>query len=277
MVHSADQNSFDHLHDDYAMIKYPHQWWTIPSEKLFKVDKDNLQILWRRAASSQFSYSNSLSFHRIVEIREGQQTDQFDRFPYEEVDGQSFSLMFDDESGGKYVRLMSLDLICDHPNHYQEWMEGLRTLIPTVPQCTIFPYSQEKHRNVDPTILWLKRLWATKSRDHEITQKEACSIIEKLKPNITPEDAKLIAKKSHNHQFRHTFNYGAALRWDGFVLLFNLLCGMQETRLFSIFKQYAKTYPNLGMTLDEFKQFLVEECHVRILSRFADMKLLLDG
>jgi len=108
---------------------------------------------------------------------------------------------------------------------------------------------------------WLKRLWATKSRDHEITQKEACSIIEKLKPNITPEDAKLIAKKSHNHQFRHTFNYGAALRWDGFVLLFNLLCGMQETRLFSIFKQYAKTYPNLGMTLDEFKQFLVEECH----------------
>ena len=41
---------------------------------------------------------------------------------------------------------------------------------------------------------WLKRLWATKSRDHEITQKEACSIIEKLKPNITPEDAKLIAK-----------------------------------------------------------------------------------
>ena len=42
----------------------------------------------------------AVSFHRIVEIREGQQTDQFDRFPYEEVDGQSFSLMFDDESEG---------------------------------------------------------------------------------------------------------------------------------------------------------------------------------
>ena len=40
----------------------------------------------------------AVSFHRIVEIREGQLTEEFDRFPYEEVEGQSFSLMFEEES-----------------------------------------------------------------------------------------------------------------------------------------------------------------------------------
>ena len=37
----------------------------------------------------------AVSFHRIVEIREGQ---QFDKFPFEKVDGRSFSLMFEEES-----------------------------------------------------------------------------------------------------------------------------------------------------------------------------------
>lgn len=27
--------------------------------------------------------------------------------------------------GGKYVRLKSLNLICDHPDHYKEWIEGV--------------------------------------------------------------------------------------------------------------------------------------------------------
>ena len=27
--------------------------------------------------------------------------------------------------GGKYVRLRSLNLICDHPDHYKEWIEGV--------------------------------------------------------------------------------------------------------------------------------------------------------
>ena len=40
----------------------------------------------------------AVSFHRIVEIREGQLTEEFDRFPYEEVEGQSFSLMYEEES-----------------------------------------------------------------------------------------------------------------------------------------------------------------------------------
>ena len=31
-------------------------------------------------------------------------------------------------------------------------------------------------------------------------------------------------QESHHYQFRHTYLRGNALRWDGFVLMFNLLC-----------------------------------------------------
>ena len=30
------------LHEEYPMIKYPRRDWALPSEKLFKIDSDNL-------------------------------------------------------------------------------------------------------------------------------------------------------------------------------------------------------------------------------------------
>ena len=38
-----------------------------------------------------------MSLHRILEIREGQETKKFDQFPYDEVAEQSFSLIFEAE------------------------------------------------------------------------------------------------------------------------------------------------------------------------------------
>ena len=38
-------------------------------------------------------------------------------------------------------------------------------------------------------------------------------------------------QEAHSHQFRHTFHYGAALRFDGFALLFNILCEKQGSRV----------------------------------------------
>ena len=35
----------------------------------------------------------------MLEVREGQQTDMFDKFPYEQVKEQSFSLMYMKEGG----------------------------------------------------------------------------------------------------------------------------------------------------------------------------------
>ena len=40
---SLSDEEFKKLHGDYAMIKYPrYNWWAIPSEKIFRLDKDNL-------------------------------------------------------------------------------------------------------------------------------------------------------------------------------------------------------------------------------------------
>ena len=36
-----------------------------------------------------------MSLHRILEIREGQQTAKFDKYPYDEVWYQSFSIVFE--------------------------------------------------------------------------------------------------------------------------------------------------------------------------------------
>ena len=36
------------------------------------------------------------------------------------------------------------------------------------------------------------------------------------------------------------------------------------TQLYSIFIEYAKASPHLGMTLREFEEFLVQECNVSI-------------
>ena len=51
---SGPDETCEALHEDYAMIKYPRGNWAFPSEKLFKVDKDNLVRLC--VAVFQFSF-----------------------------------------------------------------------------------------------------------------------------------------------------------------------------------------------------------------------------
>ena len=40
---------------------------------------------------------HAVSLHRVVEVREGQNTEMFDKFPYELVEKQSFSLIYQQE------------------------------------------------------------------------------------------------------------------------------------------------------------------------------------
>ena len=40
-----------------------------------------------------------------------------------------------------------------------------------------------------------------------------------------------VMQLAHDSQIKHTFNYGAALRWDGFVLLFHLLCDKKDLQV----------------------------------------------
>ena len=47
------------------------------------------------------------------------------------------------------------------------------------------------------------------------------------------------------------------------VLHSSLLHVCVPLQLYQLFKEYAKKYPSLGMTRDEFKDFLINECCVR--------------
>ena len=72
-----------------------------------------------------------MSLHKVLEIREGQLTRKFDQFPYEEVEEQSFSLIME-EMTKRYVRLTSLDLICDSPESYNDWIHEVSWSRPSL-------------------------------------------------------------------------------------------------------------------------------------------------
>ena len=84
-----------------------------------------------------------VSLHKVVEVREGQRSTMFDKFPYEQVENQSFSLVYLHEGilpltvysnnvtaimnfglyvDKRYAYLTSLDLICDYPQNYDLWI-----------------------------------------------------------------------------------------------------------------------------------------------------------
>lgn len=247
---------FKKLHGDYAMIKYPrYNWWAIPSEKIFRVDNDNLQIMWRSSFATKTNPTSILRLDSVLEVRVGQRTNGFERFPYEEVDAQSFSLMYEDVKG-KYAKLESLDVICDHPQHFQDWIEGLGSL-QIGPKTSMFP---SRYENTDPILLWLKGFWTCSQQDHEISERESIKIVKMIHPRINPQMLRRVILDAHSHQHAATLGYGKSLKWDGFVLLYNLLCG-ETGRLNEIFRKYAKTKKRLGMTMEEFKEFLIQECH----------------
>lgn len=56
---------------------------------------------WERVIRSELVhmhvYMPAVSLHRVVEVREGQNTAQFDKFPFEKAEKQSFSLIYPQE------------------------------------------------------------------------------------------------------------------------------------------------------------------------------------
>ena len=52
----------------------------------------------------------TVSLHKVVEVREGQATAMFDKFPYEQVENQSFSLVYLQE-GDSYLAKTFLSIL----------------------------------------------------------------------------------------------------------------------------------------------------------------------
>ena len=53
-------------------------------------------------------------------------------------------------TGNKYAKLDSLDVICDRMDHFNLWMEGLKTLVVSNQWLYLYP---QRYENSDPTIL----------------------------------------------------------------------------------------------------------------------------
>lgn len=58
------------------------------------------------------------------------------------------------------------------------------------------------------------------------------------------------------------------------VLVLYTLTSMHH-QLFKLYKGYAKSYPKLGMTVEEFKRFLIEHQHVRIYISYINVQIVL--
>jgi len=52
--------------------------------------------------------------------------------------------------------------------------------------------------------------------------KVSMKVIKKLLPQLTAADGKDIIKNCHFHQFKHSQGYD--IHWDGFTMLYNMLC-----------------------------------------------------
>ena len=82
------------LRGECAMMKYARDGKSIPHERVFKMDEDLMQVMWRkpgrRSILNNFCVNNCLFIGDVMEVRLGQQTKNFNDFPYAEVGFISF-------------------------------------------------------------------------------------------------------------------------------------------------------------------------------------------
>lgn len=243
------------LHHEFPMIKYARGGRSIPHERVFKLDNDNLHIMWKkRGKANSFTFTNTLCLDRVVEVRCGQQTRNFVKFPYTEVESQSFSLMFEKQQG-EWGQLCSLDLICDSPKAFEKWSSAMREVIYGEDQRV------NRHRldGVDPVILWLKREWSVMSSRHSkgISMDQALSFVHQCCSGAKRKQLLRNLIKDVLETQCGLIQHNENLLWNSFLMLFNSL--NEQPRLYEIFCKYAKEHPNLGMTPTEFAEFLNRE------------------
>ncbi|XP_031557725.1 1-phosphatidylinositol 4,5-bisphosphate phosphodiesterase zeta-1-like [Actinia tenebrosa] len=242
------------VHHEFAMIKYARAGKAIPHEKLVKLDNDNLHIMWKKRSKHSFSFRNTLALNKVVEVRCGQQTKNFNKFPYTEVENQSFSLIFEKEQG-EWGQLVSLDLICDSLKAFDKWHSALKEIIYSKDARL----NRQKYGGIDPVVLWLKRHWSVliSKRSKSIAADQVLTFAN----HCWPEGNNKKLLKNHIRNVLETqcgvSHAEERLVWNSFLLLFDSL--NEQARLFGVYARYARSFPHLGMTPEEFKEFLMKE------------------
>lgn len=120
------------------MLKYRNNGGT-PHHRFFALDPSHMILIWYRASSKDL-YRRALHISSVKELRRGQRTKSFEKEPWAELEGQSFSLI--------YGEWKTLDVICDSLEEYHTWTRGLEALI----------YSRQYHKE-DIAVSQLRLEW----------------------------------------------------------------------------------------------------------------------
>lgn len=234
---------------EFHMIKYARNGKTIPHERVFKMDHNHIHVMWKKERqSSNYSLRSSLLLNDITEVRCGQQTRNFQLFPYIEVEKQSFSLIFEKEYG-EWNGLASLDVICDSVLAYQYWKSAFEVLI--YGKDDKFPY-RDLYSLSDPISIFLKRHWSILAYDNTISLDTAVTFLCHCNQTLKKRSLRNFVRNITRSQFS-----ADVINWDCFIFIFNLLS--RQAKLYEVYKKYALTFPDLGMTVQEFQRFLLME------------------
>ena len=226
---SADeQDHIELMHGIFPVIKYREKA-LIPHTRLLTLDGSNTHLVWWNPSMnklSNFLRKKTLDISLIREIRLGQNTKNFMRFPFEGVEGQSISLLYEQEVG-QWGYLRSLDLIFETEEHFDIWKEGLCLLVNDAVR------HRDYYASFDPTLRWLKRYWISMSKDKEGNSghREVSKFAKRLGKHFKTMELKKLYTKAINSQPQRGTPItmwgmqmkSSAINWDGFKHFFQLL------------------------------------------------------
>lgn len=184
----------------------------------------------------------------IVEVRCGQQTRNFQLYPYMEVGSQSFSLIFE-KCRGEWCGINSLDVICDSIIAFEQWKKALESLI--YGSKTFLPL-RNLHSTADPFLSYLKQNWSCLTEKGIITIDAATAFIRKYSKSIKKNNIKNLFKN-----ISQGTNSGDHMNWHCFYFILNML--KEKSPVYDYYKKYCHSFPDLGMTPPEFQHFLFKE------------------
>jgi hypothetical protein len=118
-------NALDLMKKGAPFLKYGR--FGFPHFREFQLTEDNMRIVW--FSSGKSLSDSSLHLRDIEEIRMGQATEIFAKYPAPELAAASMSLMYDN-------RERSLDIIAKTPYDFKVWSTALHGLVRKARECT---------------------------------------------------------------------------------------------------------------------------------------------
>ncbi|KJE92081.1 phospholipase C delta 4 [Capsaspora owczarzaki ATCC 30864] len=215
------------------MLKYTSTAGS-PHHRLFRLDPSNMIILWYKILGKD-TFPKAIHINSIKELRRGQRTKPFEKDPWRDLEGQSFSLI--------YGEWQTLDLICDSLEDYHTWTRGLEALI----------YSTQYHKE-DGAVSQLRLEWLVAcptSAEGVLPVKKAITLVERLSNQRR--------KHMKPSVLEQTIGATPTVTFDQFVSLYTALTRRPE--ILKMFEDHcARDELGLGLYMDaeSFYKFLVE-------------------